>query len=149
MTRTERRFRSLSLAASGRGIHTDRCSTPIGFSADQTALRLKPWVGGEKSVDALICASHRLAFQLLGALSLMRVAIPDDLSFVTFGDSEWAQAYRPAIAVIRFDRYVEARRATHDLLVTLGNAPDQEEPPGLPVYLARGSVGARPEVGFR
>jgi LacI family transcriptional regulator len=149
LPRTERRFQSLSLAASSRGIDIARCTTPIGRSADQTARQLEPWIRGGGPVDALICASHRLAPQLLGTLSLMQVAFPDDLSFVTFGDSEWAQAYRPAIAVIRFDRYVEARRATHDLLATLGNAPDHEELPGLPVYVARGSVGPRPEVGSR
>lgn len=147
LPRTERRFQSLSLAASSRGIDVDRCTTPIGLSADQTATQLEPWLGGEGAVGALICASHRLAPQLLGTLSLMQVAIPDELSFVTFGDSEWAQAYRPAIAVIRFDRYAEGRRATHELLATLENAPDYEEPPGSPVYLARGSVGARPEPG--
>lgn len=143
LRRRERRFRSLSLAATRRGIHIDRCVTPSGLSAHQTAMQLESWIRGDGSVTALICASHRLAPQLLGTLSLMRVAVPGDMSFVTFGDSEWAQAYRPAIAVIRFDRYAEARRVTHDLLMTLGNAPKYEEPPETPTYVARGSVGPR------
>jgi LacI family transcriptional regulator len=147
LPRTERRFGSLSLAAAQRGMEVDRCTTPAGLSAGQTASQLEPWLGKDGSDHALLCASHRLAPQLLGTLSLMQMAIPQDLSFVTFGDSEWAQAYRPAIAVIRFDRYAEARRATHDLLVTLGDAPEHEEPPGSPVYLARGSVGSCPTVG--
>lgn len=37
----------------------------------------------------------------------LQVVILNDLSFVTFGDSEWTEAYHRAIAVIRFDRYVE------------------------------------------
>jgi LacI family transcriptional regulator len=141
--RTERRFLSLSLAASRKDIGIDRCSTPAHLSADQTARRLEPWLRGGGSVEALICASHRLAPQLLGSLARLQVVIPNDLSFVTFGDSEWTEAYRPAIAVIQFDRYVEARRATYDLLTALGDAPEYEEAPAPPVYLARESVADR------
>ncbi len=144
LPRTQRRFRSLSFAAARHDIEVARCTIPEELSAARTAGQLEPWLRGEGSVHALICASHRLTPQILGTLSLMQLAIPDDLSFVTFGDSEWAQAYRPAIAVIRFDRYAEARWATHDLLTSLGNAPDHEEPPEPPVYLARASVGALP-----
>jgi DNA-binding LacI/PurR family transcriptional regulator len=53
------------------------------------------------------CASHRLAPQLLGTLAEMRLSLPGELSFVTFGDWDWARAYRPAVAMIRFDRYRE------------------------------------------
>jgi DNA-binding LacI/PurR family transcriptional regulator len=144
--RTERRFRALSRAATRHGIAVDRCSTPAELSADRTALQLQPKLKGRDAATALVCASHRLAPQLLGTLSLMKINIPTDLSFVTFGDSEWAQAYRPSIAVIRFDRYTEARRATFDLLKTLGSTPDYEEPPAPPVYMARGSICPAPEV---
>lgn len=141
--RTGSRFRSLSLAASGHDMGIDRCSTPAQLSAAQTASRLEPWLRGEGSADALICASHRLAPQLLGSLARLQMVIPNDLSFVTFGDSEWTEAYRPAIVVIRFDRYVEARRATYELLVVLGDAPETEDAPSPPVYLARESVADR------
>jgi hypothetical protein len=53
----------------------------------------------------------------------MRLALPGQFSFVTFGDSDWARAYRPAVAVIRFERYREARRATYEVLVVLGAHP--------------------------
>ena len=46
----------------------------------------------------------------------------------------------PAIAVIRFDRYVETRRTTYELLAALGDAPEYEEAPSPPAYLARESV---------
>jgi DNA-binding LacI/PurR family transcriptional regulator len=104
-----------------------------------TSLRWKPQVGprfaatvGRTSpVDLIaltwsngvICASHRLGPQLLGTLAEMRLSLPGQLSFITFGDSDWARAYRPAVAVIRFDRYREARRATYEVLVALGGRP--------------------------
>jgi LacI family transcriptional regulator len=146
-SRVEDRFRCLSLAGARHDIGVERCATSAALTTEQTATQLEPWLRGSRSVHALVCASHRLAPQLLGTLSLMHVAIPEDLSFVTFGDSEWAQAYRPAIAVIRFDRYAEARWAAHELLAALGNAPEHEEPAAPPVYLARGSVGDRNSTG--
>jgi DNA-binding LacI/PurR family transcriptional regulator len=53
----------------------------------------------------------------------MRLSPPGHLSSVTFGDSDWARACRPAVVVIRFDRYREAPRATDELLAALGARP--------------------------
>ena len=83
-----------------------------------------------------------LAPQLLGTLAEMQPSLPEQLSFITFGDSaDWARAYRPAVAVIRFDRYREARRATYEVLVALGGSPELEAAPPPPEYVGRESVG--------
>jgi DNA-binding LacI/PurR family transcriptional regulator len=71
----------------------------------------------------------------------MRLSLPGQLSFVTFGDSDWARAYRPAEAVIQFDRYREARRATYEVLAALGGSPEMEDTPSPPEYVGRESVG--------
>ena len=83
---------------------------------------------------AVICASHRRP--LSPAEPWPRCGCPcrGQLSIVTFGDSGWARAYRPAVAVIRFDRYREARRATYEVLVVLRGLPELED-------MGRESVG--------
>ena len=47
--------------------------------------------------------SHVLAPILLEGLSMADIGIPTECSFVTFGDSAWAAAYRPSISVITDD----------------------------------------------
>jgi LacI family transcriptional regulator len=111
------------------------------LSTAETAERLAGLVGGRGTGHAVICASHRLAPQLLGTLAEMRLSLPGQLSFITFGDSDWARAYRPPVAVIRFDRYREARRATYEVLVALGGSPEMEVTPPPPEYVSRESVG--------
>ena len=74
----------------------------------------------------------------------MRLSLPGQLSFITFGDTDWVRAYRPAVAVIRFDRYREARRATYEVLVALGGSPEMEATPPPAEYVGRESVGLCP-----
>ena len=96
---------------------------------------------GRDAPTALVCAAHPLAPTLLRALAETDVAVPDQLSFLTFGDSPWAAAYRPGIAVIRRDAYAEgqavARRALHEI----GALPDPGRPEPPPAtFLPRGSL---------
>jgi LacI family transcriptional regulator len=142
--RTQRRHHSVLAAAARHGMEVDHCSTPMELSTADTAVRLDRWVGVHGPGHAIICSSHRLAPQLLGTFSEMRLALPQQLSFITFGDSDWAQAYRPAVTVVRFDRYREARRVTYDVLAGLGSSPAFESGPTPPEYVPRGSVGPCP-----
>jgi DNA-binding LacI/PurR family transcriptional regulator len=85
--------------------------------------------------------SHLLAPILLEALAIADIGIPTDCSFVTFGDSSWAAAYRPTISVItdHLDAVATALTSSvlHQLGVT-GSEPPVEVPRG--AYLARKSV---------
>ena len=143
-TRTELRRSAVVAAAARHDMSVDHCSTPMELSTAETIRRLGRFIGKTKSGHAIICASHRLAPQLLGASADMRLTLPDELSFVSFGDSDWARAYRPAVSVIRFDRYAEARWVTYNLLVHLGESPSSEEEPSAPAYVHRASVGPCP-----
>jgi DNA-binding LacI/PurR family transcriptional regulator len=73
------------------------------------------------------------------------IGIPTDCSFVTFGDSSWAAAYRPSISVITDDLEAAATALTSAVLHQLG-VTEAEAPIAVPlgVYLARKSVGPPP-----
>ncbi len=94
---------------------------------------------------ALWSNSHVLAPLLLEGLALADVAIPGDSSFLTFGDSPWAAAYRPPINVVATDMAAVATVMTGVVLHRLGALP---EAPELVVpadsYRRRGSVGPAP-----
>jgi DNA-binding LacI/PurR family transcriptional regulator len=145
--RTEQRRERVRAAAAGHGMEVDHCSTPMALSTAETAEQLARFVGRDGPSHAIICASHRLAPQLLGTLAEMQLALPRHVSFITFGDSDWSRAYRPAVAAIRFDRYLEGRWAASDVLVSLGSLDQAEDVPPSPEYVGRGSVGACPRVG--
>jgi DNA-binding LacI/PurR family transcriptional regulator len=144
---TEIRRRSVRTSAARLGLGVEECALPTTLSAGEAARRLGAMLAAPDGTRAVICASHLLAPPILGALAGLGWDIPGQISFITFGDSEWAAAYRPALSVIYVDRYREARRITRDLLEELGETPDPEEAPAQPAYVARGSVGDRPEAG--
>ena len=55
------------------------------ISTAETTERLAGAVGGTDTGHAVICASRRLPPQLLGTLAEIRLSLPEQLSFVTFG----------------------------------------------------------------
>ncbi len=89
--------------------------------------------------------SHVLAPRLLEGLAVGGVDLPADCSFLTFGDSPWAAAYRPPITVVAGDLAAVAILMTSTALHRLGVVRDAPEPTlPLDTYRPRGSVGPAP-----
>ncbi len=89
--------------------------------------------------------SHVLAPQLLEGLARADIDLPAGCSFLTFGDSPWAAAYRPAINVIAGDLAATGSVVAQTMLHLLGvvaRAPDRSVPPD--AYCRRASVGPAP-----
>jgi len=91
---------------------------------------------------ALICGTLGVTPQALKAIHDQGLRVPDDLSFVTLGDSEWAEACQPGLNAITVDAFARARNATNRLIDSIEGDSDVEEPVD-PVwrYVRRGSCG--------
>jgi LacI family transcriptional regulator len=68
---------------------------------------------------ALLLATHLYAPYVLGGIAAAGLEIPNDISFITMGDSPWAQYYRPPLTVITFDRVAVGRMAAQYILTRL------------------------------
>ncbi len=135
----------------------------LGIEPRHVALTTRPDTDGDVELAATVLGaltgsagppgviwsnSLVLAPLLLEALAIVGIEIPADSSFLTFGDSPWATAYRPPISVISGDLGSVASVMTESLLRRLGavgtEAPVELQPDA---YLARGSVGPAPAAG--
>jgi DNA-binding LacI/PurR family transcriptional regulator len=117
---------------------------PTG-SREELAATLDGLVRSPGGPTVIWSNSHVLAPILLEGLAIADIAIPTDCSFVTFGDSSWAAAYRPSISVITDDLEAAATALTSSVLHQLG-VTESEPPVQVPqgVYLARKSVAPPP-----
>jgi LacI family transcriptional regulator len=118
----------------------DRFILRADTTADcQSAVRRLETVG--EGPTAYVVSPYGLAPRMLAAIYDSGLSIPADVSFVCHGDSDWAIAHRPPLAVIRRDYYAQAAQWTRDLLARV------EGRPGGPVanlpyeFEARGSIG--------
>lgn len=130
-----------ALAEHGAGLDT----LLVGRSLDRVELaaRLERALAGRRRPTALVSSSHLLAPRLLEALGLLDVALPRELSFLTFGDSPWAAAYRPPVAAIAHDLFAEARRLTEQAVTALGRRVEVPSPaPAAPAWVPRRTIGA-------
>jgi LacI family transcriptional regulator len=110
----------------------------LGF--EECSARLGDAVRASPST-ALVCADHLLVPPLLVALAGAGRRLPDDVTLVAFGDSDWARAYLPPISVVGADTY----GVGHWLATTLLDVIDggDPRPPAEPTieYVERGSCG--------
>ena len=146
------RWRLIEAATRRRGVRSDRVlvggvedAGPTGGTA--MGRLLDGLVRSPGGPTALWSSSHSLTPSLLEGLAVADIAIPDECSFLTFGDSPWAAAYRPAINVVTGDLGSVGTAMTEALLYRLGaleNAPEWTVEPDR--YVARGSVGPAPSA---
>lgn len=83
-------------------------------------------MAGSARPTALIAGNDWVTAPLLAAVRDAGLAIPKDISFLTYADSRWAAAYRPPISVIRYDYEGEGRTLASRLLRHLGEQVDED-----------------------
>ena len=95
-------------------------------------------VSGAARPTALVCLNDRIAFGAYQALQEAGLRVPDDVSVVSFDDSELAAWLHPAVTSVALPHMELGRRAVELLL-------DKEREPGverIPMLLhERGSIG--------
>ena len=99
-----RRLRAMSHRSETLGVEIERVVLGRRDSAGIGAL-VADVVRRPEPVSALVCSTHGLVPSLLRGLRSAGIDMPGECSFVTYGDSEWAEAYRPAISVVSLDLY--------------------------------------------
>jgi LacI family transcriptional regulator len=68
---------------------------------------------------ALISGAHPYTPELLAAVRDAGLTMPDDLSFISYGDSPWARVHQPPLTVIRTDYPQYGRRAAELLFAVI------------------------------
>jgi len=114
-------------------------------SADHCASEIEDLLSGDDRPTAIVSAMNLATPAILRGIYAAGMRMPNDLSFLSFGDSEWAASYAPPIAVIRHDYALGARAAVQCLIERAeGQAtfPEMELAPS--EFMPRGSIGPAP-----
>ena len=117
---------------------------PASVDADVLA-QLRRLLDGPNRPTALIAGNDWMTAPLLGAIRDACLDIPGDVSFLTYGDSRWAAAYRPPISVIRYNYYREGQVLASRVLRRLGEPVEDElasQPLSADEFIDRGSISA-------
>lgn len=90
---------------------------------------------------AYVAGAHRLVAPLVSAIHDAGLRMPEDVSFLSFGDSDWASAHRPQLSVIRHDYYGEASQIAEHLLARIADGSDASESASAPSeFIQRESI---------
>ncbi len=140
-----RRWAALQGRCNELGLRLEHVPLRRDASPDGAAVVLREVVRRAHPVTALVSASLPRAPRLLRALSLAGIVLPDDCSFATYGDSDWAVAHEPAVSVVTMDLYKVAALMTRHLVERLDGGPSSARPMPEPArFVLRESVGPPP-----
>jgi LacI family transcriptional regulator len=76
---------------------------------------------------AIFCGYHLFAPYVLGSIRQAGLRVPEDISFLTMGDSAWAKYYRPAITVITADYSLSGRDMAEYIFARIAGGDGQAE----------------------
>ncbi len=126
--------------------HVALASHPVadGPEASVAAATLEALVVSEYPPTALWSSSHVLAPLVLEGLGIADIDIPGRCSFLTFGDSPWAAAYRPSISTISGDPGSVATAMTGALLHQLASGEAVRPPRSNPTSIGPAAVWVGP-----
>lgn len=117
------RHRPAAEAAHGHGMtFVELAVDPDDVAAD-AALQFAAMLDDGRMPTAVVSGSHAVTPGLLRALRSVGLSIPVDVSFVTYGDSEWALTHTPPLSVIRRDFYTEAGALMDMVLAAVEHRP--------------------------
>lgn len=105
---------------------------------------LRRYVSGDGSLSALVCANQLVTPWLLMALVDAGRRLPEDVSLVVHGDSDWAQAHRPPLSVIARDTFAEGESLAMSLFDAIAGLDTPRQVGPKATYVERGSCGPPP-----
>ena len=93
---------------------------------------------------AIVVARGRLTPYILEGIYSSGLRIPEDVSLLNFGDSQWHKAYAPPISVIRHDYAAVARRTVERMVARIEGHEVPEDSRRPSEFVMRGSMGPAP-----
>jgi LacI family transcriptional regulator len=100
--------------------------------------------GDAAAPTALVCANQIVAPWLLMAVRDAGRRVPDDVSLVVYGDTDWARAHPPPLSVIARDTFAEGQSLAASLLDAVAGIESPRRPAPEARYVERGSCAPPP-----
>jgi len=123
-------FRSATVARRVAGIRTAMADAGLRFVAEESIWLWEPDEGYQATrallqrrddVKALLCMNDRIAFGAYQALAEAGLAVPDDVSVVSFDNDELAAYLRPGLTTVGLPHEAMGSRAVEVLLSGTGS----------------------------
>lgn len=128
------------------GADLDHVTLPRDYDMAAAARAMAGALARPDPATAYVAAAHPLAPAVLYGLKVAGASVPDDVSFVTYGDSDWAAAYRPGLSAISHDIHAEARQLTEMLLETIQHGDPRSRVTYEARFVERESCGPVPRA---
>lgn len=107
------RIEGFVAAASAAGIPDPRRLVRLGAASGEAAQAiLAELLGGADRPTAILASDSKLALEVFRAARAHRLAVPHDLSLVTFDDAAWMNALAPTVTVLAQPSYELGAEAT-------------------------------------
>lgn len=144
-----RRHERLEEVLEGEGIAPSDIIQVFVTEPDECVAQVQALMAANDAPTAIISANGRLTPYVLEGIHSAGLSIPGDVSFMSFGDSQWHRAYSPPISVVREDYAAVAKGMVDRLVQRIGGAEPSQADLRPSEFIMRESMGPAPERGQR
>jgi len=130
------------------GIERENLTTVQLSNASDCVAEVQNLAAQKNPPTAIISSNGRSTPYILEGIHSAGLRIPDDVSFMCFGDSQWHKAYSPPLSVVREDYAAVATRIVKRLVARIEEKEFVEPPPRPSEFVMRGSM-APPRLDTR
>ncbi len=144
-----RRHERLEHVLGEEGIPPSDITNVLVNGPDDCIAEVQALMAASDAPTAIISANGRLTPYVLEGIHSAGLSIPDDVSFMSFGDSQWHRAYTPPISVVREDYAAIAKALVERLVQRIAGAKLPPVELRSSEFVMRASMGPAPERGQR
>jgi LacI family transcriptional regulator len=142
---TDSRVRAVEDVFENAGIPLEGLTTVLIRDAADCVGEIQALAASAFPPTAIISARGSLTPYMLEGMQIAGMRIPQDVSFLSFGDSAWHKGYSPPISVIRHDYVAAATRSLKRLVARIEGQPVPDVPRQPSEFIMRGSFGPAPQ----
>ncbi len=126
------------------GIDRSDVVTVLLSDPSDSVAEVQNLAAGQNPPTAIISGNGRSTPFILEGVQSAGLRIPQDVSVLCFGDSQWHRGYGPPLSVIRDDYAAVARRTLERLIARIEGKAFVDSPPRPSEFVMRGSIGPVP-----
>lgn len=116
----QERLEGYKQAVAAHGLEADPELIKIVESKEDCLAAMQQLFAGSGKPDAILSTNNRLTLEILEALGLLNIAVPQDIALLGYDETEWSKHLNPPLTTIRQPAYAMGREAAERLILAIG-----------------------------
>ena len=115
----QERLQGYKQALAAHGLEVEPELIKVVETKEDCLAALEQLLDGSSKPDAILSTNNRLTLEILDALGILNMAVPQDIALLGYDETEWSKHLNPPLTTIRQPAYEMGREAAERLILAI------------------------------